>query len=155
MIEIVIPGRETLNIENIVFDYNGTVAVDGDMSREVKDNLLKLKESVNVLILTADTHGTVKEKCRELDVDVRTFPSAGAAVFKRDIAASLKGHTLCLGNGFNDIEMFDAASLSICIMGKEGCCGKLISHSDIVVNSIEDAFELIFNIKRITATLRS
>lgn len=35
MIEIYIPGREDLKIENVIFDYNGTVAVDGVMNVKV------------------------------------------------------------------------------------------------------------------------
>lgn len=50
--------------------------------------------------------------------------------------------------------MFDVADLSICIIEGEGCAGKLLSHSDIIVKSIDDAFELVFNTNRIKATLR-
>ena len=50
--------------------------------------------------------------------------------------------------------MFDIADLSVCIIEGEGCSGKLLSHSNIVVNSIDDAFGLVFNTDRIKATLR-
>lgn len=155
MIEIKIPGREELNIRNIVFDYNGTIALDGLMDDYVKKELTKLEKLVNVYILTADTFGTVRKECYDLGIEVKTFPGEGAATFKRNIVNSLEGDTICVGNGFNDIEMFKVSSLSICIMGKEGCCGGLIAHSDIVVNSIKDVFDLIFNVDRIRATLRS
>jgi soluble P-type ATPase len=155
MIEILIPGRDKLEIQNIVFDYNGTLAVDGTMSFNTKKMLIKIKEFVNVFILTADTYGTVKKECSELGVEVKTFPREGAAAFKMDIVKSLKGDTICVGNGYNDIEMFRLSELSVAIIGKEGCCGKLIACADIVVNSIEDVFELIMKHERIKATLRS
>ena len=37
MIEIHIPGREPLFIENVVMDYNGTLAVDGILPESVKE----------------------------------------------------------------------------------------------------------------------
>lgn len=155
MLELIIPGREKLNIENIVFDYNGTLAVDGIMNTNTKDMLIKLKELANVFILTADTYGNVERECSGLGVEVKTFPREGAAIFKRDIVKHLKGQTLCVGNGFNDMDMFKISHLSIAIIGKEGCSGKLISLADIVVNSIEDALELLVHKDRIRATLRS
>lgn len=155
MIEIKIPGREELKIQNVVFDYNGTLAVDGLMEDYVKENLINLNKLVEVHILTADTYGTVRRECSDLGIKVNTFPGEGAAAFKKNIVNSLGGQTLCIGNGFNDIEMFKVCSLSICIIGEEGCCGKLISYSDIVVNTIEAAFKLLFNEDRLKATLRS
>ena len=63
-----ISGRETVEIENIVFDYNGTtIAVDGKILEGVKDTLLELKNrGRNIYILTADTYGTVERECRDI-----------------------------------------------------------------------------------------
>lgn len=49
MIKVDIPGRGKYEIENAVFDYNGTVAVNGDMSKNTQENL---KNLVNLLIYT-------------------------------------------------------------------------------------------------------
>lgn len=49
MIKVDIPGRGKYEIENAVFDYNGTVAVNGDMSENTQENL---KNLVNLLIYT-------------------------------------------------------------------------------------------------------
>ncbi len=57
-----IPGRGDIEIENIVFDYNGTIAVDGKILAGVKGLLLELRKYVNIYILTADTYGTVKKR---------------------------------------------------------------------------------------------
>lgn len=154
MIKIEIPGRGDYEIENAVFDYNGTVAVNGEMSENTQKNLKKLSEYVNIYILTADTYGTVKKKCENLPVSVEAFPTHDAADYKEKIVKSISGQNICFGNGYNDIKMFDIADLSVCIIEEEGCSGKLLSHSDIVVNSIDDAFGLVFNTDRIKATLR-
>ena len=37
--KIQIPGREVLDIQNIVFDYNGTVAIDGKLIDEVSKEI--------------------------------------------------------------------------------------------------------------------
>ena len=154
MIEINIPGKGKYQIENIVFDYNGTIATDGEMSTETIDNIKKLSKIAEIYILTADTYGTVTEKCYGLPVKLITFPSDNASVYKRNIVESLNGDTICFGNGFNDIEMFKASTISVCVIGEEGCSGKLITLSDIVVSSIHDGFELLFKTDRIKADLR-
>lgn len=154
MIEIDIPGKGKYNIENVVFDYNGTLALDGKMNRKTTENIKKLSELVRVYILTADTYGDVKECCEGLPINLKTFPKDNASICKKEIVDKLKGQTVCVGNGFNDIEMFKISDLSICILDTEGCSGKLIAQSDIVLKSIEDSFEMLFNKNRIKATLR-
>lgn len=64
MIFVEIPGRDNLNIKNIVFDYNGTVAEDGIMSLDTKENLKKISEKLKVYIITADTYGNVKNNVK-------------------------------------------------------------------------------------------
>ncbi|MCX7885063.1 MAG: ATPase P [Caloramator sp.] len=155
MLKFIIPGRRELKVENVVFDYNGTIAVDGIMSSEIKELINEIARYAKVYILTADTYGTVKRECGDLNVTLMTFPSENAAIFKRDIVKSLEGGTICVGNGYNDLEMFKICDLSIAIIGQEGCCGKLLSFADIVVNCPKDAFMLILNPDRVKATLRS
>lgn len=151
-----IPGMGKIKIENIVFDYNGTIAVDGKLLDEVKNFLIKLKDVANVYVLTADTYGTVEVECCKLGINIRTFPKENASYFKKEIVDQLGcKSTICIGNGFNDIEMFKICGISIAILGEEGCSGKLLANSDIVVKSIEDAINIILNENRMKATLRT
>lgn len=83
MIGYEIPGRNYIEIENVVFDYNGTIAVNGSLIDGVKEKLLELKELLNVYIVTADTYGTVEEKCKGLGVEVITFPTDNAGASKK------------------------------------------------------------------------
>ena len=39
MIKINIPGFGQINIEHVVFDYNGTIAMDGELIKGVKEGL--------------------------------------------------------------------------------------------------------------------
>ncbi len=155
MIRIEIPGWESLDICHIVMDYNGTAAVDGVFLAEAKERILKLKEMAQLYILTADTYGTVKEQCRGLGIEVMTFPREGAAKCKEEIVKGLSGGVVCLGNGLNDIQMFDAADLSIAILEKEGLCGRLLNHADVLVPSFTAGLDLLLKPNRLRATLRT
>lgn len=151
-----IPGLGKIEIENVVFDYNGTIAVDGKLIDGARELILKLKEYANIYILTADTYGTVEKECIGLGVKVKTFPKDMASLSKKEIVEKLGSEkTICVGNGFNDIEMFKICKISIAIIEGEGCSGKLLSHSDIVSKSIKDAIEIILSENRKKATLRN
>lgn len=155
MIKIDIPGRQCLEIREVVFDYNGTVAVDGIMPENVKKCIRELTNYVSVRILTADTYGTVKEQVKDLDVCTCTFPREGAAICKKEIVEKLQKDICCIGNGYNDIPMFQIADLRIAVMDAEGVCAGLLSAADICVRSMEDACSLLIYPDRIRATLRT
>lgn len=151
-----IPGIGKIEIENVVFDYNGTIAVDGKLIDEAKELIIKLKEYANIYILTADTYGTVKKECMELGVEVLTFPKEMVCLSKKEIVEKLGAEkTICVGNGFNDIEMFKICKISIAVMENEGCSGKLLAYSDIVTKSIKDAINIVLSKNRMKATLRN
>ena len=150
-----IPGFQPIEVEHLLLDYNGTIAKDGIMPESVRSLIARLSEKLQVTVLTADTHGTVRAQCEGLDVHVETFPRAGAAQCKRDYAQGLQGGAACLGNGFNDILMFDECALSIAVMDAEGACAKLIPHADILVRSMEEGLEMLLVPDRVRATLRS
>lgn len=152
---IQIPGRETLDIGNIVSDFNGTLAEDGKIMEHISQDILRLKELFNFYIITADNYGTVREECRELGLQVITINRGNEAAEKAAFVRSLgPGRTLSIGNGLNDTEMLQESALSIAVVGPEGCAGKLLSCADILVRDIRDAFGLILDSKRIVATLR-
>ncbi|MCT4605972.1 MAG: ATPase P [Marinisporobacter sp.] len=156
MLKIHIPGRNPVEIENIVFDYNGTLAVDGNMSMSTKEMIKKINQFLNVYIVTADTYGTVKEACKNMDIMVKTFPRENAGTCKKEIIAELGGEkTICIGNGYNDILMSQESIISIGVIGTEGVSGKLLLVCDIVVNHIEDVFGMLLKPDRIKATLRN
>ena len=106
-------------------------------------------------MITADTHGTAAKKCEGLPLQVLTFPTTEVGKIKAEEVTKMEGGVITIGNGFNDIQMSDAADLSICVIGKEGCCSALLAHSDVVVTSIEDALDLLLKTGRLRATLRT
>lgn len=156
MIIYKIPGRDDIEIENIVFDYNGTIAVDGKILEGVRDLLSELEKYVNIYILTADTYGTVEKECRDIAGKILTFPKENTGEFKKNIVKNLGGEkSICVGNGFNDIDMFKEAIISIAVIEGEGTSTKLLLNSDIVTRSIIEAIEIILNKDKIKAILRN
>lgn len=155
MIQIDIPGRDTITIEHLVLDYNGTIAEDGNLIEGVAERLIQLKDFVEVHVLTADTYGTVRSQCEHLGVHVETFPRPAAAECKLEIVKNLGSHIMCIGNGYNDVLMFGPAELSVAVIEKEGTYARLVTHADVLTTSINDALDLILKPKRLKATLRS
>lgn len=155
MLSIQIPGRETLTLQHLILDYNGTIAEDGELIPGIDERLENLAQSLKICVITADTHGTAAKKCARLPLEVLTFPTTQVGKIKAAEAEKRTGGVVCIGNGFNDIQMAQSCDLSICVMGKEGCCGALLLHADVVVTSILDALDLLLKPSRLRATLRT
>lgn len=137
MIKVDIPGRESLVLENLVFDFNGTIAVDGHILDSIKDTLTKLSKLINIYVITADTYGMVKQECEKLELKVITIPTRFAGIQKSELVKKLGGKiTSAIGNGFNYIDMFKEDEFTIAVIEGEGICSKLILNSDIVTRNI-------------------
>ncbi len=152
-IEVTIPGwRKPLRIKRVVFDFNGTLAVDGKLIRGVAVRLKRLAKHISVVVLTADTFGTVRQTFKELPVTVHIVNNG---MEKRTFVESVPAEVVAaIGNGDNDIPMLKAAKLGIAILGKEGTSGELITVATVVVSHINDAFDLLLSPRRLMATLR-
>ena len=155
MLTIKIPGREELTLSHLILDYNGTIAEDGEIIESIRPRLAELSKSLSIYVITADTHGTAAKKCEGLPLQVLTFPTTEVGAIKAREAGKCTGGVITIGNGFNDIQMSDAADLSICVIGAEGCCSALITHTDVTVTSIEAALDLLLIPSRLRATLRT
>ena len=152
---IKIPGRGELDIRAIVFDYNGTLATDGKLSKNVKAKLFELSKHYDLYVLTADTYGNAARECEGLPVNLKTFDSQGVAMRKAEVVANLNPkYCACVGNGFNDTQMLKQAALAVAVLGDEGIFAGLIQQADILVKSIEDGLDLFLDIARICAVLR-
>lgn len=155
MLKIDIPGRDALRLENLLLDYNGTIARDGHLLPELLKRLQELQEKLNVLVLTADTYGTVRAEVEPWGLQVETFPQAEAAAAKAAVLRGLNGQTVCLGNGYNDCEMCAAADLAIGVLEAEGLAAALVAHCDVISRSAAEALDLLVYPDRLRATLRT
>ena len=155
MLTISIPGRGELTLEHLLLDYNGTIAEDGALAEGVAERLEALSQLLAIHVVTADTHGAAAGACAGLPVEVLTYPTAGVGAIKGEVAKRLGEGVVCVGNGFNDLLMAEACALSVCVIGREGCCGALLGKSDVVVTSIADGLDLLLKPDRLRATLRT
>ena len=71
MIKVDIPGVGNLHLKHLVLDYNGTIAFDGSLISGVKEQLNQLAGDINIYIITADTFGTVRQKCRNIKGEIK------------------------------------------------------------------------------------
>ncbi len=155
LITIEIPGHGDIKAENLVMDYNGTVAKDGRVIDGVRERLNTLSRDLNIYILTADTFGTVYSEFENQNVEIKVMDSDNSAINKKKYVEALGiKNSICIGNGYNDIEMMKSAVLAIGVAQAEGINGKLVIYSDIVFTSILDALDSIINHRRIKATMR-
>ena len=156
MIEIVIPGGTTLKIHHLVLDYNGTLALDGELIPGVLDRLKLLAGSVQLHVLTADTYGTVREKVDSINCLVHIIGEGEQDKLKAEYLNSLGTDcTMAIGNGRNDALMLAQAALGVSVMQNEGMSPLAMTSSDICCTTINDALELLLKPSRIRATLRN
>lgn len=155
MLTISIPGREDLVLRHLLLDYNGTIAEDGRLAEGVAQRVEALSRSLEIYVVTADTHGTAAAACAGLPVKVLTYPTVDVGAIKKQVAENLGKGAACMGNGFNDLQMAEVCDLSVCIIGREGCCGALVGKADVVVTSITDGLDLLLKPDRLRATLRT
>ncbi len=156
MISVEIPGRGTLELTHLVLDVNGTIAEDGHVRPGVKERLARLRRQLEVVMVTADTHGRQSSIDAELDLKATRLehgkPEAPQkAAFVNQFGPSA---TVAIGNGANDVEMLRAASVGICVLESEGTSAQALQSADAISRSINEALDLLLNPRRLVATLR-
>jgi soluble P-type ATPase len=155
MIKIDFPGNNALHLEHLVFDVNGTLAVDGKLIDGVPERLERLKPLLSLHLLTADTHGKQIEIDRALGLTAIRITSGQEAEQKGNYIQQLgSGSTAALGQGANDRLMLQEAGLGICLISPEGTAVETLQAADLVIGGICQALDLFLNPLRITASLR-
>lgn len=156
MIRIEISGMSPLEIEHVVLDYNGTIAINGELIEGVAERLAALSALVDVDVLTADTYGSVYEQCRDLNLSVHVIGKTHQDREKLNFIESLKSeYCVAIGNGRNDVLMLESAGLGIGVIQGEGMSTKTLIFSDVVFTSINDALDALLYPNRLIATLRN
>ena len=151
-IRLDLPGGRRLCLEHVVFDFNGTLAVDGKLVRGVARRLRKLATLLAVVVMTADTFGTARRALAGLPLTVHVV--RGGTEKRRYVDSVGRKTVAAIGNGVNDVPMFRAAALGIAVCGAEGTSGELLRVATIFVRDVNNACDLLVNPRRIVATLR-
>ena len=155
MIRLDIPGRGILELEHLLLDLNGTIALDGEVLAGVPERLAALSESLAVVLVTADTQGRATAIAGQLRVGLVLVTPGDEADQKRSLVERLgAGRVVAIGNGANDAGMLQAAALGMAILGTEGLAEEALRAADVVMASILDALDLLLHPRRLVATLR-
>ncbi|MBU0982651.1 MAG: ATPase P [candidate division Zixibacteria bacterium] len=156
MINISIPGYKELHLENLVLDYNGTLACDGRLIAGVRPLLEILAVDLRIYVITADTFGSAQHHLKNQPCELTVLPEGEQDIAKRDFVRGLGSDScVCVGNGRNDRLMLKEAALGMAVILDEGASGLTIQSADVVATSIVGALQLLTNPKRLIATLRS
>ena len=151
-----IPGQETIEIKNVVFDYNGTIAIDGQLIKGVAEIINDLAEKITFHVITADTYGSVEKELAAIRCNVVKIPKEKQDLSKLDFLLKLgKQTTLCVGNGKNDRLMLKESIIGVAIIQDEGVCVESLLAADIACKSILDVFMYFKDPNRMIATLRN
>jgi len=147
---IEIPNYGKIEARAVAFDLNGTLGVEGRVSEEVKKLLERLSEKYIVVVLSADTFGTLEEEFKSLNVKIERVKDGNE---KLENAMKYEPY-IGVGNGNNDVRMLENAELAFCVIGEEGATVDALLASDVVVKDVKDAIAMLLNEKKLIATLR-
>lgn len=156
MIEINIPGRGTIQLEYLVSDVNGTLAVDGLLLEGLARKITGLGDRLQIHLLTADTHGGQAIIDQQLNLQAVRIKKGHEADQKADYVKSLGADkVVAIGQGANDAAMLREAAIGIGILSVEGIAQDTFMAADILVPDIYAAFDLLEKPLRLVASLRA
>lgn len=153
-----IPGRDLLEIKYLVCDVNGTLTRDGILLSGVKDSLKKLCTSLEIHLISADTHGnlsSIESELAGIITTVKRLSPGSEAEQKLEYIHKLgSSFVAAIGQGTNDRLMLKDAALGICVLSPEGTSLETVLNSDILVPDILSALDLFLIPNHLKATLR-
>jgi soluble P-type ATPase len=146
-------GVGEIELNNIILDLNGTLAVNGKLVGGVKKRINKLRElGYKVYLFTGDQRGTATVQAQELGIEVQR---ASNTEEKRALTKQLNGEqTVSIGNARIDIGTFEPVKLRIGTLQSEGIHTEILKYIDILVPSINDALDLLIDPNIFNATMR-
>ena len=156
MLTIDIPGYQTLQLDHLVLDFNGTLACDGQLISGVRQRLELLAGQLQTHIITADTFGGVAAAVTDIPCRLSIIPPKAQDQAKLDYLQQLGAQrTAAIGNGRNDRLMLAGAGLGITVLQEEGAASATILAADLVTRDILAALDLLLHPGRLVATLRN
>ena len=155
MIELNIPGRGVIQLEHLVSDVNGTIALDGQLIDGVAKALIRLSDRLELHLITADTQGRQAIIDQQLGMRAVRISSGGEAEAKATYVRDLRAESVvALGQGANDAGMLQEAEVGICVLSPEGSAIEALMAADLVAPDIHAALELLEYPMRLVASLR-
>ncbi len=171
MIPIERPGLKPLEIEFVLIDFEGTLAVDRRVHPKAKDkiNLLSKRTKIYVLvnppppplnkggeggILAKGEKELIDERLTKVKAEIIYLAEGDSSQGKLDLLYQLgPARCVAIGNGVDDAAMIQEAGIGICVIGKEGSSGDATKNAALVFTDILDALDFLLKPLRQRATL--
>ena len=154
MIFIQRPGRDPLEIDFILIDFEGTLAHDRRVHPKAKDKINLLSKRTKIYILTKGEKEIVEESLKKVKAEIVYLREGESSQGKLDWLRPLgAARTVAVGNGADDVLMIEEAGLGICIIGREGTSAEAMKKADLVFSNVLDAFDFLLKPLRQKATL--
>ncbi|MGV6818808.1 MAG: HAD family hydrolase [Thiotrichales bacterium] len=151
-----IPGTGELTIDKLLLDYNGTLAVEGQLLPGVKDAIERISSQVSIFVITADTYGSVQAALDDASCKVITIGEGAQDQQKLAYLNQLGPQTtMAVGNGRNDTLMLEAAIVGVALVQGEGVHAKALLSADLVCSNILDVFRFFSVPDSLKASLRN
>lgn len=154
MIEVNIPGRAPIQLEHLVSDVNGTLALDGRLLPGIAKPLLALSDRLEIHLLTADTHGGQSQIDLELGLVAERIEPNDEVEAKAAFVRALAYDVFAIGQGANDAGMLAAATIGVAVMSEEGLATDTLAAADLLVPDARAALALLEQPMRLMASLR-
>jgi soluble P-type ATPase len=154
MIPIERPGLNPLEIEFVLIDFEGTLAIDRRVHPKAKDKINLLSKRTKIYILTKEKKELIEERLRKVKAEIIYLAEGDSSQRKLDLLRQL-GPTGCvaIGNGLDDAAMIQEAGIGICVIGKEGSSGEAVKNAALVFTDILDALDFLLKPLRQNTTL--
>ncbi len=154
MITIPRPGKESLQIESILIDFEGTLASDRRVHPKAKDKINLLSKRTSVYILTKGEKEVMEEVLRKVKAEIIYLKEGESSIEKLErLRQSGEDRTAAIGNGADDASLLERAGLGICVIGKEGAAGEVLRKADLIFTDVVDALDFLLKPLRQKATL--
>lgn len=156
MLKLDIPGFGELQLSNAIFDFNGTLAIEGRLIGGITERLNKLAERIDLHIITGDSFGKAKSELAGIKCHLTILAPEDQAMAKKKYLQALDPkNTVAIGNGRNDQHMLKDAALGIAVIGDEGTAIEAMLAANIIMPNISSVLDTLLHQKRLIATLRS
>ncbi len=154
MISIERPGQDSLNIEFVLIDFEGTLASDRRVHPKAKDKINLLSKRTKIYILAKEEKERVEEVLKKVKAEIIYLTEGDSSQKKLDLLRQLGATgTVAIGNGVDDGPMIAEAGFGICVIGKEGASAEAVKNADVVFTDILDALDFLLKPLRQKATL--
>ena len=154
MITVQKPGEQSLEIQFILIDFEGTLASDRRVHPKAKDKINLLSKRTKIYILARGEKELIEGILRKVKAEIIYLKEGQCSVRKLDLLRDLGAdQTVAIGNGADDVSLLGEARLGICVIGKEGASAEALKKADVVVPNILDALDFLLKPLRHKATL--